>query len=158
MKITKAKQSDIGMLLALMEEACNMEARLYYKKSESRPFKKAESEYRSLIKSKISSSSGVAYIAYENGEPAGFIFAYIEKGYLPFRYKRHGYIRNVYVRPAHRNAGIGQALLGKVFAWLRGKGINRVSLDTNTQNEGAKKLYRQLGFEDYFIYYIKNLR
>ena len=47
--------------------------------------------------------------------------------------ERHGYLSNLYVRPAERG-GIGTQLVGAVIAWARASGIDRVVLWPSTRS------------------------
>ena len=55
-------------------------------------------------------------------------------------------IQNVGVSPAHRNRGIGKALIAAVALGLVHLGIRRVSLEVTAENHAAVNLYRQMGF------------
>ena len=52
----------------------------------------------------------------------------------------------VSVLPAHRNAGIGTALLEGLFDLLRAKGYRQTSLSVQTENPAAR-LYQRVGYE-----------
>jgi GNAT superfamily N-acetyltransferase len=52
------------------------------------------------------------------------------------------------VHPAHRGRGIGTALLGFIIQEAKRRGVLRLTLLTDAQNERAQALYRKLGFAD----------
>jgi GNAT superfamily N-acetyltransferase len=52
------------------------------------------------------------------------------------------------VHPAHRGRGIGTALLGFIIQEAKQRGVLRLTLLTDAQNERAQALYRKLGFAD----------
>jgi GNAT superfamily N-acetyltransferase len=54
-----------------------------------------------------------------------------------------GYLGNVYVQPAHRNRGVGGALLGAAVAEARRRGYERVVLNPS---EPSVSLYLRAGF------------
>ena len=57
-----------------------------------------------------------------------------------------GWIDDLGVRPAFRGRGIGAALLQTAFAALAGKGVSRVRLNVDSENEsGATRLYASVG-------------
>jgi ribosomal protein S18 acetylase RimI-like enzyme len=157
MRTTKATRKDVGTLLTLMDEALEKEGS-YFARSEVRPFQKAEESYRSLLRRRAVGRNGVAYIAKEGDNVCGFSFAYVERGYLLFKDEKQGYIRHIFVRPKYRGRGIGHALIRETLDWFRKKGVKRIVLDVNTRNRRARKLYESLGFKEYFVYYIKDLR
>jgi len=57
-----------------------------------------------------------------------------------------GAIQNLGVVPEHRDCGLGTVLLLQALAGFRSAGLNRVYLEVTSQNEGAIRLYRRLGF------------
>ncbi|MCG8450120.1 MAG: GNAT family N-acetyltransferase [Pirellulales bacterium] len=55
-------------------------------------------------------------------------------------------IQNIGVVPYHRGRGLGTALILAALLGLQHVGIRRAHLEVTADNEGAVKLYRQLGF------------
>jgi len=55
-------------------------------------------------------------------------------------------IQNIGVSPFHRGRGIGTALILAALLGLHHIGITRVGLEVTAENEGAVRLYRELGF------------
>ena len=55
-------------------------------------------------------------------------------------------VMNVAVSPECRRMGIGQALVERLIAALREKGVCCLSLEVRASNESAKALYKKLGF------------
>jgi len=51
----------------------------------------------------------------------------------------------MWVAPAHRGRGVGQAVLHGIDAWARERGL-RLHLDVNTANAGARRSYELFGF------------
>ncbi|GIE28467.1 hypothetical protein Ait01nite_015120 [Actinoplanes italicus] len=56
-------------------------------------------------------------------------------------------IRDLYVAPPHRRAGVAKALLVHVVHDARAAGALRVSLQTETGNAAALELYTSMGFQ-----------
>ncbi|MFF0472116.1 GNAT family N-acetyltransferase [Micromonospora zamorensis] len=56
-------------------------------------------------------------------------------------------IRDLYVAPRHRRSGIANALLRHTIHNARSAGARRVSLQTETDNAPALRLYTELGFQ-----------
>lgn len=52
----------------------------------------------------------------------------------------------MWVDPAHRGRGIGDALVDAVVAWARASGYERVLLDVANENPSAIRLYARKGF------------
>jgi ribosomal protein S18 acetylase RimI-like enzyme len=57
-----------------------------------------------------------------------------------------GAIQNLGTAPAHRDFGLGTALLYRGLQGFRQAGISRVHLEVTAQNDGAIRLYRRVGF------------
>jgi len=59
---------------------------------------------------------------------------------------RLGGIQNVGITPSHRRRGVGTALVLAALAGFQQVGLPRVYLEVTAQNDGAVRLYKQLGF------------
>jgi ribosomal protein S18 acetylase RimI-like enzyme len=55
-------------------------------------------------------------------------------------------LTTVFVRPSHRRRGLGRALTVEVARFARRRGVDRVTLRTFSQNRGALRAWRHLGF------------
>jgi len=84
---------------------------------------------------------GVALIAEEDGEPAGFVFCVLgERG------RKTAHVTDIYVRPDMRDRGVGRALLAELVTPAREAGLAHVSLEVLVHNADARRLYDRLGF------------
>ena len=68
-----------------------------------------------------------------------------------FQYSTHGSKRNAHlvrlsVSPQHRGVGIGGSLLAQAFAAYTAQGLTEVTLNTQTDNAPARRLYEKFGF------------
>jgi ribosomal protein S18 acetylase RimI-like enzyme len=59
-----------------------------------------------------------------------------------------GFMWGVYLRPALRGRGIGEALVGRVIDHARGQ-VSLLRCSVTTENTAACELYRRMGFIDY---------
>ncbi len=57
-----------------------------------------------------------------------------------------GAVQNLGVVPEYRGRGLGSLLLLKALEGFRQAGLSRAFLEVTSQNEGAIRLYRRLGF------------
>jgi len=55
-------------------------------------------------------------------------------------------LRDLYVARGHRGQGVGRALVTRVLDDARAAGVPRISLQTESDNDAARGLYRSLGF------------
>ena len=55
-------------------------------------------------------------------------------------------LRDLYVARGNRGQGVGRALVTRVLDDARAAGVPRVSLQTESDNDAARALYRSLGF------------
>jgi ribosomal protein S18 acetylase RimI-like enzyme len=59
---------------------------------------------------------------------------------------RRGYLQRLAVHPDHRGEGLADALVWDGLGWLGRRGVHRVLVNTQEDNERALRLYRRLGF------------
>ena len=57
-----------------------------------------------------------------------------------------GSVQNLGISPAHRDCGLGTSLLFQALVGFRRAGVQRVYLEVTSENDGAIRLYRRLGF------------
>lgn len=84
---------------------------------------------------------GVLLLAFVDGEPAGCV------GVRRFDQTRCE-MKRLYVDPAVRRCGAGQALAEQAMIHARGLGYARMLLDTLPSMLAAQALYERLGFRD----------
>ncbi|RKD95994.1 ribosomal protein S18-alanine N-acetyltransferase [Halopiger aswanensis] len=58
-----------------------------------------------------------------------------------------GHVKDIAVHPEQRGDGIGSALLSRSIAVLAARGADSIKLEVRRTNDGAKRLYREFGFE-----------
>ncbi|MCA1944319.1 MAG: GNAT family N-acetyltransferase [Desulfovibrio sp.] len=57
-----------------------------------------------------------------------------------------GEVDSIYVQPAHRGAGIGEAFMHAGLTWLEGQGASPISLAVVSGNDRAMRWYARFGF------------
>jgi ribosomal protein S18 acetylase RimI-like enzyme len=84
-------------------------------------------------------------IAEVDGVPAGFALLIYD---LPdeITLSEQAFIAYMAVEGAHRRRGIGRALLERIEAAARARGLPHLSLMVTEENEAARELYRSAGF------------
>lgn len=60
---------------------------------------------------------------------------------------RVGWLEDLIVDPAHRRQGLGRGLLSHALVQARALGCSRLSLLTDADNDLARRLYTQAGFD-----------
>jgi len=70
---------------------------------------------------------------------------------------RHAYIFLLYVNPAHRQQGIGAALMKQAEDWARERGDRQIGLQVFQQNQPALNLYEKLGYSVQSLWMTKTL-
>ncbi|HXB14956.1 MAG TPA: GNAT family N-acetyltransferase [Solirubrobacteraceae bacterium] len=88
-------------------------------------------------------ASAEALIAELDGEPVGYAIFF--STFSTFLAIQGVWLEDLYVRPAHRKAGAGKALLAAVAAKLRERGGRRMEWAALDWNELALGFYRGLG-------------
>lgn len=90
---------------------------------------------------------GIVLLAEEDGEEIGYALASVVPE-TPVR----GHVYDLFVRVGARKRGIGRSLLAEVAAQMRELGVSHLSLDVGVGNDGARRLYEQLGFFPYEVF------
>ena len=68
-----------------------------------------------------------------------------------------GTVENVFVRPPHRNAGVGTALMDAAEAALAARGAEAVSLEAMAANAAGVRFYRRRGYDAHRVVMEKSL-
>lgn len=90
------------------------------------------------LKSELQNVSSKYIVAKENGEIVGFAGIWYSVD--------DAHITNIVVRKSYRNKGIGSLLLEKLIELAKLK--TSLTLEVNTKNEIAQKLYLKYGFKN----------
>jgi ribosomal protein S18 acetylase RimI-like enzyme len=91
------------------------------------------------------------FIAIEDGKIVGMILGqYFDP--LPIsKYKRKGYLSNLFIRKEFRKKGIAKKLIEKSLDWLKRNKTEHVTLEIHVDNKKVIDLYHRMGFKDYTL-------
>ena len=86
-----------------------------------------------------------AIMRFDGNTVVGFIMFCPIRLSCPFFTEEYGYIRELWVAPAHRRAGNGEQLMELVEQYFSDLGISQIMLKAEPQAEG---FYRKLGYAE----------
>lgn len=89
-------------------------------------------------------------VARIDGEIVGFVMFGLEQRLYQVSTVR-GIVHNLYVRPAHRDRGVGTALLEAAERGLVDAGVEAISLEALAANEAARRFYDRHGYAPHRI-------
>ena len=95
-------------------------------------------EIRASVKHYISDSHSVIFLAFVNGETAGFVRVSEREGCF--------WAEEVYVKPSYRRMGVGKSLMNHVEQYVLEKGDNAVYAMVSPQNKTAILFLRTIGY------------
>lgn len=91
----------------------------------------------------------------ENNMPLGFI--HIQTGSDYYNKVKHGHISDIIVAPGAEGHGIGRILMSKAEEWARTQEFRWLTLSVFAQNVRARELYKNLGYGEDIMKYVKVL-
>lgn len=142
MMIRKATERDISQLIDLWKEflRSQKEYQLFIKVPSIKYSKK-------FIKKQVNNKKAIFVIAVDKNKVVGFSIAWIINAYPTFKFKKIGYLYDMYIKKKYRGKGIAKKLFGEVAIWYKSKGIKYVALEVFTGNENAYKMWEHFGFK-----------
>lgn len=133
-EIRPARPAEAPLVLALIRELADYE-RLAHEVTAT-----AEDVSRALFGERPDAE---ALLAFHDGEPIGFALFF--HNYSTFVGRRGLYLEDLFVRPAARGLGVGQALLRRLAAVALERNCGRLEWAVLDWNESAIGFYRSLG-------------
>ena len=94
----------------------------------------------------LNSSDSICLIAEADNKMIGYIAASPKE--INYRNSKYVEIENLGVVPEYRSLGIGNKLMEKCLQLAKGKGFNKVYVNTYSQNTKAVDFYRRNGFAE----------
>ncbi|MBX5468340.1 MAG: GNAT family N-acetyltransferase [Thermoleophilaceae bacterium] len=136
LRIRPAREADAGLLLSLIRELAEYE-RLAHEVVGSEELLR-----RHLFGERPAAEAVIAEV---DGEPAGFALFYTS--FSTFLCRPGLWLEDLFVRPQHRGAGVGRALLAHLARVALERGYGRMEWWVLDWNEPAIGFYRSIGAE-----------
>ena len=135
MRIREAEEADVGLIAGLVRELAEFERLLHEVRLTEAALRDALFGERRYAE--------VAIAEDERGEPMGFALFF--HTYSTFLGQPGIYLEDLFVRPEHRGAGVGTALLRHLGRLAAERGCGRLEWAVLDWNEAAIEFYRRLG-------------
>ncbi|KXA89912.1 hypothetical protein AKJ39_02495 [candidate division MSBL1 archaeon SCGC-AAA259J03] len=96
----------------------------------------------------IHRSSGDFLVATDGRSVLGYLVGILEKNFKirKLGFKKQGHLLDIAVKEEERRRGVGTSLLKTLVDRFKEKDVNSIRLEVRTQNRGARKFYRSLGW------------
>jgi GNAT superfamily N-acetyltransferase len=135
-EVTRATREDIPALVRLL-------GLLFEQEAEFEPDVRKQERGLGLLLD--SPGSAAIFVARDGDEVVGmmtllFTFSTVEGG-------RACWLEDMIVEPGHQGAGVGSELIAHAIEYARARGVLRITLLTDPDNEGAIRFYEHHGFE-----------
>lgn len=96
------------------------------------------------------SKKEVFFLAEDKGKVVGYAEGIIQDLPSKFKNRKVGVLESLFLIKEYRHKGLGKKLSKEVLKWMKSKGIKEYKLVVHHANIKAYKLYKRLGFKDYF--------
>ena len=142
--IRDADESDVDLLVELSRIGQELHADAlpaYFERHESRAA-------AAWIRSRLGRAESRTWIARAGDVPVGYVVAVVRDrpGDARCKPRRTCEIEEIAVSPAHRRQGVARALVDRVLADARARGIRDVELTSWSFNADAHRAFEALGF------------
>lgn len=108
----------------------------------------------SFIRQRIVHDESTIFLAFDEGEPVGFVQLY--PSFCSVEAIKIQILYDLYVKEAFRGRGIAVSLMNKAAAYSKAAGAKRIDLLTGVENKAGQALYEKLDYHrslDEFIGY-----
>jgi ribosomal protein S18 acetylase RimI-like enzyme len=110
------------------------------------PGRDPEAGYGSFLVSQIADDDVAVFVAEQDGEVIGYVYAGLEPRSWKELRDACGFIHDVAVLESGRRSGVATALIDAAVEWLGDRGAPRVVLWSADRNEAAQRMFERLGF------------
>ena len=105
-----------------------------------------EAGYGWFLNSQLSDDEVAVFVAEQDGEVIGYVYAGLEPRSWKELRDACGFIHDIAVREDGRRTGVATALIDAAIDWLRARDAPRVVIWSAAQNAPAQRLFDRLGF------------
>lgn len=110
----------------------------------------------------VKKSDGVIMLAEINGNLIGCGVGVLDErkdlDIVKQRYRAVGLIKNIFVAAKYRNQGVATEIINQIELYFKKIGCASLRLEVLENNNNAKKLYKELGYENYLSWMIKVIK
>lgn len=144
-KIYKGNEKDIEFIVDMWKKLSD-----YHRKFEDylEPSQQWRQYIRSLFLDDMTRNDRLFLVAKEKNNYIGFIRVEIRNTPELFNNVTTGYISDLYVDENYRGSGLADKLMDECIIWIKGKGIENVRLNVNSENKRAINFYQKIGFKE----------
>jgi ribosomal protein S18 acetylase RimI-like enzyme len=114
-----------------------------------KPINKVEKRYFYYLKRDLTFKDRAIFIAIENDKIIGIILGKIIDTLSIAKFKKRGYISNLYILPEHRRKGVAKRMVRELMRWFKVNNIKNLRLEVYSKNRPALNVYNELGFKEY---------
>ena len=156
MIIRKAKKSDIDDIIRLANQLRKTEAPLDKTKNIKEDSYLSD-VYREKELKYISSRKKIFLVAEIDEKIVGYINGYIVENSDVYYKEPVAYLDCLCVDASLRKQGIGKELINEFTNIVKSRGAKYIKLNAFENNVPAVTLYKELGYEEYSVYYMKKI-
>ena len=111
-----------------------------------------------LSDSLLSKSPGTAIFIAEDAGGVALGFIHLQTGTDYYMREKHGHIADLVVARDGEGRGVGSALIAKGEEWARSQKYRLLTLNVFAQNVRAREIYKQQGYGEDVMKYVKDLQ
>ena len=108
---------------------------------------------RAYLHARLGGLEAIVFLAFNGDEPAGFTLLY--PSFSSVSLGRAWLLNDLFVTLEARGQGVGEALLKRAATFGEQTGADKLTLQTQVENETAQRLYERLGWQrntEFFAY------
>lgn len=101
---------------------------------------------RRFLKARLDAGESVVFYAMSPEDEVAVGFTQLYPTYSSLRTQKNWLLNDLFVVPAYRRRGVGEALIRQAMGFAQRDGAAVITLETAVTNETAQRLYAHIGF------------